>query len=73
MHLSSRLPKKNYDNSLDGEMLSGRKSGEMAVNSKIHYHNTVGPKNPIIKNEESRIEKPLPAYRGQNPVDISEN
>jgi len=47
MHLSSRLPKKNYDNSLDGGNLSterrgGAKNG--GLNFKNQYHNTMGKK-----------------------------
>jgi hypothetical protein len=35
MHLSSRLPKKNYDSSLDGGFLSGdRKTGAGGANFK---------------------------------------
>mmetsp|Transcript_35735 Transcript_35735/g.54690 ORF Transcript_35735/g.54690 Transcript_35735/m.54690 type:complete len:143 (+) Transcript_35735:863-1291(+) len=41
MHLSSRLPKKNYDNSLDGANLSSERKGS---NFKNQYHNTMGKK-----------------------------
>ena len=49
MHLSSRLPKKNYDDSLDGGFLSGekgerRRPGAGGLNFKNGYHNTMGKK-----------------------------
>lgn len=54
MHLSSRLPKKNYDHSLDGGILSGdRKAG--GASFKNQYHNTMGKrKNSREKQDQAR-------------------
>ena len=46
MHLSSRLPKKNYDMQLGYYNSEERRSGAGGVNFKNgqHYHNTMGRK-----------------------------
>lgn len=46
MHLSSRLPKKNYDNTLIGNYNSEERRAAGGVNFKNgpHYHNTMGKK-----------------------------
>ena len=46
MHLSSRLPKKNYEISLNGNYNSEERRGAGGVNFKNgpHYHNTMGKK-----------------------------
>jgi len=54
MHLSSRLPKKNYDSSLDGGFLSGdRRPGAGGVNFKNQYHNTMGKKKSLLEKDSS--------------------
>lgn len=45
MHLSSRLPKKNYDNSL----ASGNLSSERPNGFKNVYHNTMGKKKSSLE------------------------
>ena len=53
MHLSSRLPKKNYDSSPDGGFLSGdRRPGAGGANFKNQYHNTMGKKKSLIEKEQ---------------------
>ena len=46
MHLSSRLPKKNYEISLNGNYNSEERRGAGGINFKNgpHYHNTMGKK-----------------------------
>lgn len=54
MHLSSRLPKKNYDHSLDGGLLSGDRRGAGGTNFKNQYHNTMGKRKSNEKNDPPR-------------------
>ena len=45
MHLSSRLPKKNYDNSLDGEMMGKSIERKLQGGGNFknqNHHNTMG-------------------------------
>lgn len=58
MHLSSRLPKKNYENSLE---TADRKAGGGAF--KNQYHNTMGKKKSVEKPESHRPE--------QSPINVN--
>ena len=66
MHLSSRLPQKNYDSSLDGGYNSEerRHYGGSNFKGQGYYHNTMGKK----KNENSSS---LPAQHHQQYIAAS--
>jgi hypothetical protein len=67
MHLSSRLPKKNYDHSLDGGLLSGdRKTGGNSF--KNQYHNTMGKRKSTEKTPGGQVEQQSPM--GINSLEV---
>lgn len=76
MHLSSRLPKKNYDSSLDGGFLSGekgerRRPGAGGANFKNGYHNTMGKKRSIeaATTNDNTIAPNLDGSIGQSSIE----
>jgi hypothetical protein len=67
MHLSSRLPKKNYDHSLDGGVLSSdRKTGGNAF--KHQYHNTMGKRKSTEKTPKEHANDQSP--KGINSLEV---
>ena len=65
MHLSSRLPKKNYEHSLD---TSGQRNG--GGNFKNQYHNTMGKKKAQEKSQSPEVSPKMQLNQQESPREV---